>query len=107
MSEEEKRVEAFQKLRQSDRSDEKLLPETVKTNVGLGWFEVSFDTAKGASTAYDVIQKVFYRKKDGGGRVGNWFFCSRCGDAWEHDGICNDRWDLHRMYAIKKKLARD
>lgn len=106
MSVEENRMkEALQKLRQSDRSDEKLSPETVKTNIGLGWFEVIFDKSKGASTAYDVIQKVFYRKKDGGERVGNWFFCSRCGDAWEHDASMGSAPNVRHKEKTCKELT--
>lgn len=60
-------------------------PDTVKNNLALGWYIAKFDLSKGASSAFDVIQKVFLRDQDGGARVGNWFHCSRCGTCWQHD----------------------
>lgn len=62
-----------------------LTPEAIKANIKLGWYEVQFDTTKGATSAYDVIQKVFRRANDGGERLRNWFFCSRCEDVINYD----------------------
>lgn len=70
---------------QPEHIKDELLPETVKSNISLGWYQAKFDTSKGASSAYDVIQKVYYREQDGGNRVGNWFRCSRCNNVWQHD----------------------
>lgn len=64
---------------------EELTVDTVKSNISHGWFVVKFDNSKGASTAFDVMQKIYYREVDGGEQLKNWYHCSRCGHVFSHD----------------------
>lgn len=64
-------------------SNQPITEKVISEGITFGWYTVKFDRSKNASEAYDVIQKVHYREKDGGGHVKPWYYCSRCKQVLE------------------------
>lgn len=69
----------------SEKKDEILTAAIVKANIDNNWYELQFDHSANASSAHDVIQKIYRRKVDGGGQIKYWFQCFRCKAILNHD----------------------